>query len=145
VQLTFHLCHHAHFVVGLPRSQWDTPATWVKLPFAANAGGGQLDLTFRAAMEQVCGSFRPAFECDSLLQVRELVQHGVCAGVLASIGTHGLQEEGILVRGFAPLAGYGRPLVLHWNGRQMRRRGIEMPVIEAMAEAIKASNGDRGS
>jgi DNA-binding transcriptional LysR family regulator len=125
--------------------EWLTGKCLASFLFAANAGGGQLDLTFRAAMERVCGSFRPAFECDSLLQVRELVQLGVCAGVLASIGTHGLQEEGILVRGFAPLADYGRPLVLHWNARQMRRRGIEMPVIEAIAEAIKASNADRGS
>jgi DNA-binding transcriptional LysR family regulator len=143
VQLTFHLCNHAHFVAGLPRSQWDKPATWAKMPFAANAGGGQLDKTFRAAMERVCGSFRPAFECDSLLQVRELVQLGVCAGVLASIGTHGLQEQGIMVCGFAPLADFGRPLVLHWNERQMRRRGIETPVIETIAEAIKASNANR--
>ncbi len=139
VQLTFHLCHHGHFVAGLPRSQWDTPAKWAKLPFAANAGGGQLDQTFRAAMEQVCGSFRPAFECDSLLQVRELVQLGMCAGVLASIGTQGLQEEGILVRGFAPLADYGRPLMLHWNERQMRRRGIESSVVEEMANTLRVA------
>jgi len=139
VTLTFHLCLHQRFVGGLPPRQRDDPALWSKIPFAANAGGGQLDRTFREAMVQACGSFRPAYECDSLLQVKELVKRGVCAGVMGSIGTHGLEKHGVQVRGFAPLADYGRPLVLHWNERQMRRRGIEPQVIEELAEIMRKS------
>jgi DNA-binding transcriptional LysR family regulator len=129
VTISFHLCLHQEFISGVPHRLRDDPVTWAKIPFAANAGGGQLDRTFREAMVKACGSFRPAYECDSLLQVKELVKRGVCAGVLGSIGTHGLEEHGVQVRGFAPLAGYGRPLVLHWNERQMRRRGIDAAAI----------------
>lgn len=94
-------------------------------------------------MVKACGSFRPAFECDSLLQVKELVKRGVCAGVLGSIGTHGLKNRGVQVRGFAPQAGYGRPLVLHWNERQMRRRGLETGGINEVALALEASAVNR--
>jgi DNA-binding transcriptional LysR family regulator len=139
VTLSFHLCVHYGLLGGIPHAQRDSPAFWTKIPFVANAGGGQLDRTFREAMVKACGSFHPAFECDSLLQAKELVKRGVCAGVLGSIGTHGLEEHGVQVRGFAPLAGYGRPLVLHWNERQMRRRGIEPRVIGEMAEVLKTS------
>jgi DNA-binding transcriptional LysR family regulator len=138
VTLTFHLCLHQGFMAGIPHMQRDDPAVWAKIPFAANAGGGQLDRTFREAMVKACGSFQPAFECDSLLQVKELVKRGVCAGVLGSIGTHDLEDHGVQVRGFAPLAEYGRPLVLHWNERQMRRRGVESGVIEQVALALEA-------
>lgn len=139
VTLSFHLCVHYGLLGGVPHSQRDSPACWAKIPFAANAGGGQLDLTIREVMVKACGTFRPAFECDSLLQVKELVKRGVCAGVLGSIGTRGLEEHGVQVRGFAPLAGYGRPLVLHWNERQMRRRGIESRVIEDLAHGMNLS------
>jgi DNA-binding transcriptional LysR family regulator len=139
VTLTFHLCLNQGFLGGIPHRQRDNPAIWAKIPFAANAGGGQLDRTFREAMVKACGSFQPAFECDSLLQVKELVKRGVCAGVLGSIGTHGLEDHGVQVRSFAPLAGYGRPLVLHWNERQMRRRGVESGVIEEVALTLKTS------
>jgi DNA-binding transcriptional LysR family regulator len=135
--LTFHLCLHERFIGGTSPRKRDDPALWAKLPFAANAGGGQLDRTFREAMVKACGSFRPAYECDSLLQIKELVKRGVCAGVLGSIGTHGLEEHGVQVRGFAPLADYGRPLVLHWNERQMRRRGIEPQVMEDLVQGMK--------
>jgi DNA-binding transcriptional LysR family regulator len=137
--LTFHLCLHQRFLSGVAHSQWDDPGLWARIPFAANAGGGQLDRTFREVMVKACGTFRPAFECDSLLQVKELVKRGVCAGVLGSIGTRGLAEHDVQVRGFAPLAGYGRPLVLHWNERQMRRRGIEPQVLGELANDLSMS------
>jgi DNA-binding transcriptional LysR family regulator len=139
VTLSFHLCVPQGFLAEVPHMQRDSPVFWSKIPFVAIAGGGQLDRTFREAMVKACGTFRPAFECDSLLQAKELVKRGACAGLLASIGTHGLKEHGVQVRGFAPLAGYGRPLVLHWNERQMRRRGIEQRVIEGLAQGMKLS------
>lgn len=43
-------------------------------------------------MVDACGSFQPVIECDSLLQIRELVVQGSCAGILAHIGTKGLAE-----------------------------------------------------
>ena len=141
-KMTFQLCYHPQLLAGVGRGGKEKVADrWKNLPFAANSGGGQLDRTFRAAMERVCGAFRPAFECDSLLQVRELVKRGVCAGVLASIGTSDLEKEGVVVTDFAPLTGYGRPLVLHWNERQMRRRAIESRTIEAIAASLKGTFG----
>jgi hypothetical protein len=43
----------------------------------------------------------------------------------------------VQVRGFTPLADYGRPLVLHWNERQMRRRGIEPQVMKDLVQGMK--------
>lgn len=138
LRMTFHLCVPVKMVSGVPHAQRDQPATWARWPFAANAGGGQLDRVFRQAMEKACGRFQPAYECDSLLQVKELVCHGLCAGVLGSIGTRGLDPQEVQVRSFAPLADYGRPLVLHWSQRQMRRRGMTEEMIEGVAEALRA-------
>lgn len=92
------------------------------LPFTASAGGGQLDSVFRRAITQLCGPFRPAYECDSLLQTRGLILQGASAGLLPSIGAGGLAEQLVVMREFSPLKDYGRPLVLHWNMRQMRQR-----------------------
>jgi DNA-binding transcriptional LysR family regulator len=110
---------------------------WRSLPFAANGGGGQLDATFRAAMTNALGEFHPVVECDSMLQVRELIVQGVCAGLLPSFGTHGLSEKDVVTCEFAPMQDYGRSLVLHWNNRQMRRRGIEESVIKQIAKALR--------
>jgi hypothetical protein len=81
-------------------------------------------------MVDACGSFQPVIECDSLLQIRELVVQGTCAGLLAHIGTNGLAEKGVVLREFAPLKNYGRALALHWNKRQIRRRGEEEDTVK---------------
>ena len=124
VVVKFILCASRKLLGNKPATALDDPALWKKLPFAANAGGGQLDRTFRQAMVDACGSFQPVIECDSLLQIRELVVQGTCAGLLAHIGTNGLAEKGVVLREFAPLKDYGRALALHWNERQMRRRNV---------------------
>ena len=136
-QVSFHLCVSKSLLGRRPASDLDKPAFWKELPFAANSGGGQLDRTFRQAMAEACGNFRPAFECSSLVQVRELVKQGACAGVLASVGSKGLEEHDVIVRQFAPLKGYGRALALHWNERQMRRRGIDERSIKQLAKALQ--------
>ena len=130
VVVKFVLCASRKLLGNKPASSLDDPAFWKKLPFAANAGGGQLDRTFRQAMVDACGSFRPVIECDSLLQIRELVVQGTCAGLLAHIGTNGLAEKGVVLREFAPLKNYGRALALHWNKRQIRRRGEEEDTVK---------------
>ena len=112
------------------------PALWRTLPFAAASGGGQLDSAIRRAMIDAGVEFRPAFECFSLLQMRQLVEDGVCAAVLPTIGTRDL--PGVRMVPFAPLKDYGRSLVLHWNDRHRERRGVETSVIRAMVAAIKA-------
>jgi DNA-binding transcriptional LysR family regulator len=135
----FYLCASRRLVGMQPKGRLDEASFLQSLPFAANAGGGQLDSTFRQAMIEKCGSFRPAFECDSLLQVRELILQGVCAGLMPSIGIHGLTEQEVVLREFAPLKDYGRALALHWNERQMRRRGVEESVIQEIAKVLMKS------
>lgn len=113
------------------------PATWQTLPFAAGRDGGQTDAAVRQAMRDAGVDFKPRFECGSMLQVRQLVEIGACAGVLPSLGTRGLDEGETLILPFAPLQDYGRALVLHWNERQMRRRGIEEAKIRTLAQTLK--------
>ncbi|MDI1315136.1 LysR family transcriptional regulator [Prosthecobacter sp.] len=135
-RLQFHLCVSRKLYRQYPRTRLDDPATLSQLPFAANAGGGQLDTTFRQAMIETCGSFQPIFECDSLLQVRDLIVQGACAGLLPSIGTRDLAPHEVVTREFGPLKNYGRGLALHWNERQMRRRDVEDAVIKKIAGAL---------
>ena len=72
-----------------------------------------------------------------MLQVRQLVEQGICASVLPNIGMAGLGGKNVLSIPFAPLAGYGRVLALHWNPRQMRRRGVDDRVIEKMTRLLR--------
>jgi len=137
MRMSFNLCASRKLLGNKPKSALADPAAWRSLPFAANGGGGQFDTTFRAAMTTAIGEFHPVVECDSLLQVRELIVHGVCVGLLPSLGTHGLSEQDVVTSEFAPMKNYGRSLVLHWNDRQMRRRGIEESVIKRIAKALQ--------
>ncbi len=137
MRVAFTLCASRKLLGSKPKSTLADPAAWRSLPFAANGGGGQLDATFRAAMSAAVGEFHPVVECDSMLQVRALIVQGVCAGLLPSFGTQGLSEQDIVTSEFAPMKDYGRSLVLHWNDRQMRRRGIEESVIKRIAKALQ--------
>lgn len=137
VRITFHLCVHRSLLGNRPSSKLATPSLWRELPFAISVGAGQLSQAIRNAMTEVCGTFRPEFECDSLLQIRNLVRRGACAGILASTGTRGLEKDGVYVTPFEPLKNFGRTLVLHWNERQMRRRGIDDRTIRELAEAMR--------
>ncbi|HAL73402.1 MAG TPA: hypothetical protein DCP71_16705 [Verrucomicrobiales bacterium] len=113
------------------------PSLWQTLPFAAGRDGGQMDKALRHAMAEAGVDFHPQFECGSMLQVRQLVEMGACAAVLPEIGVRGLDEKEILLSPFAPMRNYGRSLVLHWNERQMRRRGLELSQIRAVARLLK--------
>jgi DNA-binding transcriptional LysR family regulator len=137
-EVKFFLCASRR-LVGMSKSRLNEPEFLKSVPFAANVGGGQLDRTFRRAMAEKCGSFRPAYECDSLLQVRELIVRGVCAGLMPSMGVRGLAQEDIMIREFEPMQDYGRALALHWNERQMRRRCVEESVIREVAQGIAKS------
>ena len=137
MRVAFSLCASRKLLGSKPKSTLADPAVWRSLPFAANSGGGQLDATFRAAMTTAVGDFHPVVECDSMLQVRELIVQGVCVGLLPSFGTHGLSDQDVVTCEFAPMKDYGRSLVLHWNDRQMRRRGIEESTIKRIAKALQ--------
>jgi len=113
------------------------PALWQTLPFAAGRDGGQTDTAVREAMREAGVAFRPRFECGSMLQARQLVALGACAGVLPTLGVHGLDEKTTLILPFAPLKDYGRALVLHWNPRQMRRRGLEEAEVRKVARLLR--------
>lgn len=136
LQVKFMICAPRSVFGTRSKGALDQPSVLKSLPFAAIAGGGQLDTTFRQAMIQTCGAFKPVYECDSLLQVRELILQGACAGLLPSIGTLGLADQLVSLREFGPLKDYGRSLALHWNDRQMRRRGIEERAIRGVAKAL---------
>lgn len=135
-QVKFHVCVSRRIVGPQPKSQLDDLIYLQSLPFAASTGGGQLDKVFRQAMRANSANFTPIYECDSLLQMRELIVQGACAGLLPSLGTQGLVEQDIIVREFGPMKNYGRSLALHWNERQMRRRGVEAAAIQGMARAL---------
>ncbi len=137
-RLTFHLCLSRRLLKrGKAASTADDPKVWQTLPFTAGKDGGQLDLTLRQAMRDGGVDFRPVVECNSMLQARQLIERGECAGVLPSVGIHGLEAKGIIIREFAPLKNYGRHLVLHYNERQMRRRGVDEAAIKQIALTLR--------
>ncbi len=138
-RVAFSLCASRKLLGRKLISALSDPTEWQSLPFAANGGGGQLDATFRAAMTTAVGEFHPVVECDSMLQVRELVVQGVCAGLLPSFGIHGLDEHDVIMHEFAPMKNFGRSLVLHWNERQMRRRGVEVSILKELAKGLSGS------
>lgn len=82
-------------------------------------------------------NFHPIIECNSILQARQLIQKGMCAGILRSVGIYGLDPSRNVIREFASLNNYCRHLVRHWNERQMRRRGVLDAVIEQIAQALR--------
>ncbi len=136
VKVRFYLGVSRRLVGRQPKTRLEETPFLQSLPFAAYAGQGQLDQTFRSAMAEKCGPFTPAYECDSLLQVRELIAQGSCAGLLPSIGIRGLAEQDVILQEFTPMKDYGRALALHWNERQMRRRGVEETAIREIAQAL---------
>jgi DNA-binding transcriptional LysR family regulator len=137
MKMAFHLCiPRALLKHGITEREAAKPAYWQTLPFAAGRDGGQTDTAVRAAMAEAGVDFHPCFECGSMLQVRQLVELGACAGILPSLGVHGLDQKRTLIIPFVPLKEYGRALVLHWNPRQMRRRGIEETTLRKIARQM---------
>lgn len=110
---------------------------WNQLPFAAGRDGGKLDAAIREAMQRAGIDFRPRFECGSMLQVRQLLAQGDCAAILTNLALHGLDERMFLISEFAPLADHGRTLVLHWNPRQMERRGVDAKTLRQVAAGLR--------
>ena len=137
ISMTFHLCAARSLIPIGTKLGLSTVQNGRDLPWAVLSGGGQLDVKIRGILEATCPAMTPAVECTSLLQVKELVIRGVCAGILPSMGMHGLTEAGVVSREFEPLKNYGRPLVLHWNERQMRRREVAESTIKAIAASLR--------
>ncbi|MBE2286182.1 MAG: LysR family transcriptional regulator [Prosthecobacter sp.] len=137
MKMRFHLCiPRALLKRGATERDAASPALWQTLAFAAGRDGGQTDTAVREAMQSAGVDFRPRFECGSMLQVRQLVELGACAGILPTLGIRGLDEKKVLITPFAPLRDFGRALVLHWNPRQMRRRGLETSDLKKLAAII---------
>lgn len=137
MKMAFHLCIPRTLLKqNLTDREAAKPALWQTLPFAAGRDGGQTDTAVRAAMRDAGVDFRPRYECGSMLQVRQLVESGACAAVLPSLGLRGLDEKQTLIIPFTPLKDYGRSLVLHWNPRQMRRRGVEEATLRKIARLM---------
>jgi DNA-binding transcriptional LysR family regulator len=134
--MSFHLCAARHLARTSTKLGLTSPQDWGNLPWAILTGGGQLDTKIRGILAAACPAMTPAVECTSLLQVKELVIRGVCAGILPLMGMQGLTEAGVVSREIEPLKDYGRPLVLHWNERQMRRRGVGEDVIKELAKKL---------
>lgn len=137
VKLTFHLCIPKKLVKkGTPEAHLTRPAFWQTLPFTAGNGDGQLDHALREAMREAGVDFRPVVECQSMRQARQLILQGECAGILPSLGLTALSARDTHILKFPPLKRHGRHLVLHWNERQMRRRGVDMRQIDTVREAL---------
>lgn len=138
MKLTFHLCVPRQLLKrGTTAAMLQEVKLWRALPFAAGRDGGQMDTAVREGMQKAGVDFKPRFECGSMLQVRQLVQQGSCAAVLPNLAVAGLNEKNVVIIPFAPLVDYGRALALHWNPRQMRRRGVDDRVIEKMARLLR--------
>lgn len=136
-KIGFHLCIPRVLLKrGTTERDASNSGLWQTLPFAAGRDGGQTDAAVREAMQSAGVDFRPRFECGSMLQVRQLVELGACAGILPTLGIRGLDEKKVLITHFAPLRDFGRALVLHWNPRQMRRRGLETADLKKLAAII---------
>lgn len=141
LKLSFHLCVPRRLLPkGSGADDLTNTALWSKVPFAAGRDGGQLDQAIREAMIRAGVEFRPRFECGSMLQVRQLVAIEQCAAVLPNLALAGLDERKILIAPFAPLADYGRTLVLHWNPRQAEVRDVDPTSLRKVA-AILATEG----
>lgn len=137
-KLRFYLCIPKKLVKrGTTTEELGKPSLWQTLPFTAGNDGGQLDSTIREAMRAVGVEFRPVVECASMLQARQLIERGECAGILPSPGLATLPSNNTHITEFAPLKSYGRHLVLHWHGRQMRRRGVTKRQVELLAHALR--------
>lgn len=140
VKMAFHLCIPRGLLKrGATERDAARPELWQALPFAAGRDGGQTDAALRESMRAAGVDFRPRFECGSMLQVRQLVETGACAGVLPTLGIRGLDPRRVLVFPFKPMRDFGRALVLAWNPRQMRRRGIEPTDLRRLAAMLAAS------
>ncbi len=138
---SFYLCVPRRLLKpGTSAAAIDNPKLWQTLPFAAGRDGGQFDLVLRQAIRDADVDFQPAIECNSMLQVRQLVERGECAGVLPSAGIQGLSSKELIIREFTPLKDYGRALALHWNERQMRRRGVDESTIKQLAAALRPAH-----
>lgn len=136
-QLSFHLCVPRRL---LPKdataASLRDSATWKRLPFATGRDGGQLDAQIREIMQSHGVDFSPRYECSSLLLVKQLIESGQCAGILPSVGLHGLDPKQTLMAEFEPLRELRRHLALHWNQRQMQRRNVPTAVIQKIAHLL---------
>jgi len=142
-RLTFHICVARTLLKkGVAPTQLNDPKILQSLPFAAGRDGGQFDLALRQAMREAGIEFQPRVECTSMLQMKQLIEQGTCAGVLPSAGIRGLRRTKIHVCEFGPLKTFGRTLVLHWNERHMFRRGVGSNMIRQVAKAL-AGTGDQ--
>ena len=138
LKLRFYLCIPKKLIKrGTTTEELSKPSLWQTLPFAAGNDGGQLDSTIREAMQAAGVEFRPVVECSSMLQARQLIERGECAGILPSLGLATLPSNDTHIVEFAPLKSHGRHLVLHWNERQMRRRGVTKEQMELIAHALR--------
>lgn len=88
--------------------------------------------------------FRPRFECGSMLEVRQLVVQEDCAAVLPNLALPGLDAKKILITPFAPLADYGRSLVLYWNPRQVEIRGVDQARLREIAALLAKAEWPSG-
>lgn len=136
-KLRFYLCIPKRLVKRqLSPTQLQDPQLWQNLPFAAGRDSGQMDLAIRNGMKGLGVDWRPRFECGSILQVCQLVKLGLSAAVLPDLALSSLDLRMLHLLPFTPLANYGRQLVLHWNPRQMNRRGIEPSTLRQVANLL---------
>jgi DNA-binding transcriptional LysR family regulator len=135
-KVDFLLCVPGAMVRKLGPGVLTQPRLLSSLPLAVPTTGGQFHETLVQSLERYDVKLQPAVECHSFLHVRQLVEGGHYAGVLPSWGVAGLEKAGVVTRPFTPLKNYGRPLCLHWNNRQMARRGVDPGTVQAISTTL---------
>lgn len=135
-RVSFWVCVGRDLITATNNGAKELRSDWHQMPLALPIGG-----SFRAALQEACEqsriSLKPAVECQSFLQMKQLVLAGTHVSILPSLGLSSLTPAGAVVYPFKPLKDYGRNLCLHWNQRQMARRGVETHQLEAMAKCLK--------
>ncbi|QIF03794.1 LysR family transcriptional regulator [Roseimicrobium sp. ORNL1] len=135
-KVDFYLCVPGKMVREHGTALLSQPRAWSTLPLVVPTTGGQFHETLAQSFEKHHVKLAPAVECHSFLHVRQLIETGHYAGVLPSWGVAGLEQSGVVLRTFAPLKDYGRPLCLHWNTRQMARRSVDARTLLALATIL---------
>ena len=104
-------------------------------PLALPAGGS-FKVTLEEALRSMEVPWKPAVESSSFVQALSLVRTGQYVSILPSTGALQLSKKDFVLKRVPQLNEYKREVVLHWNGRQMTTRSIDLSMIRSMAKVL---------
>ncbi len=129
------------FVLCVPKAM-DRPKLSVPdllrgLPLALPVPGGSFREVLHDYFKDHDIPWKAQVESSSFLQAFALVKGGEFAAVLPTTGAAQLPQGEFRRRKIPALREQGRKLVLHWNERQMKTRGIEPAAITGVRDAVR--------